>query len=159
MPFAPHFALLDQQQAEISDSLEYFGDLNIDELLLEYAFISQPPYFLAGLGLAISIICGITFTRLVQERLQGWKNDRFPLRPLGRVETAMSYSGILLGITLFMGASLQIFGFGSGLALLVALILSLLTGTGLWAQLEGLMKQVESGNFKAVDFDNFDEFF
>ena len=71
----------------------------------------------------------------------------------------MSYSGILLGITLFMGASLQIFGFGSGLALLVALILSLLTGTGLWAQLEGLMKQVESGNFKAVDFDNFDEFF
>jgi hypothetical protein len=41
----------------------------------------------------------------------------------------------------------------------VALVLSLLTGGALWAQLERLMQQVEQGNFKAVDFDNFDEFF
>ena len=37
----------------------------------------------------------------------------------------------------------------------MALLLSLLTGA-LFAQLEQLMTQVESGNFKAVDFDNFD---
>ena len=51
------------------------------------------------------------------------------------------------------------FGFAAGAALLVALLLSLLTGGALFAQLERLMQQVESGNFKAVDFDNFDEFF
>ena len=39
------------------------------------------------------------------------------------------------------------------------LLLALLTGGGLWVQLERLMKQVEEGNFRAVDFDNFDEFF
>jgi len=43
--------------------------------------------------------------------------------------------------------------------LLVALLLSLLTGGALFAQLERLMQQVEEGKFKAVDFDNFDEFF
>ena len=65
----------------------------------------------------------------------------------------------MIGITLFIGCCLQIFGFAAGAALLVALLLSLLTGGALFAQLERLMQQVESGNFKAVDFDNFDEFF
>jgi len=29
----------------------------------------------------------------------------------------------------------------------------------LWVQLERLMERVQAGNFKAVDFDNFDQFF
>jgi hypothetical protein len=62
-------------------------------------------------------------------------------------------------VTLFIGGSLQVFGFGGGTALLVALLLSLLTGGALWVQLEGLMRQVQDGSFKAVDFDNFDQFF
>ena len=136
-----------------------FGDLSAEEILLEYARISQPPYLLAGLGLAIGVVCGLTFAQLVKDRLQGWKDDRLPLTPLGRVETTMSYSGIVVGVTLFIGGSLQVFGFASGAALLVALLLSLLTGGALWTQLERLMTQVETGKFKAVDFDNFDEFF
>ena len=36
---------------------------------------------------------------------------------------------------------------------------ALLTGGALWVQLERLMEQVEQGRFRAVDFDNFDEFF
>ena len=79
--------------------------------------------------------------------------------PLGNAETTISFSGTLLGITLFIGGSLQVFGFASGTAYLIAMLLSLLTGGALWVQLERLMTQVESGNFKAVDFDNFDEFF
>jgi hypothetical protein len=38
-------------------------------------------------------------------------------------------------------------------------VLSLLTGGAMWAQLERLMTQVQEGNFRAVDFDNFDQFF
>ena len=159
MALAPDFAPVDLQQAELDSYTGLFGDLNADEILLEYARISQPPYLLAGLGLAIGVLCGLTFAQLVQDRLQGWKDDRLPLTPLGRVETTMSYSGIVLGVTLFIGGSLQVFGFASGAALLVALLLSLLTGGALWTQLERLMTQVETGKFKAVDFDNFDEFF
>jgi hypothetical protein len=79
--------------------------------------------------------------------------------PLADLETVLPWTGLLLGVTLFLGGSLQVFGFASGAALLVAFLLSLATGGALWVQLVRLMKQVEAGKFKAVDFDNFDEFF
>ena len=134
-------------------------DLSTEELLLQMMVLPQPPYFLAGAGFLMALLCGLTFSRLVQRKLDGWKQDRLHLLPLGNVQISISYSGTLIGVTLFIGCCLQVFGFASGAALLVALVLSLLTGGALWVQLERLMKQVESGQFKAVDFDNFDEFF
>ena len=136
-----------------------FGDLDPNEILLEFAPMFQPPYVLAGIGLAMGILCGLTFARLVQNKLDGWKQDRLALLPLGNFETNLPYTGIVVGITLFIGGSLQIFGFSSGAALLVAFVLSMATAGALWVQLERLMTQVENGTFSAVDFDNFDEFF
>ena len=136
-----------------------YGDLDASEILLEFAPILQPPYVLAGIGLAMGVLCGLTFARLVQDKLEGWKQDRLALLPLGCFETNLAYTGIVAGITLFIGGSLQIFGFASGAALLVALLLSLATAGALWVQLERLMAQVENGTFSAVDFDNFDQFF
>ena len=136
-----------------------FGDLDPSEILLEFAPMFQPPYVLAGIGLAMGILCGLTFARLIQNKLDGWKQDRLALLPLGNFETNLPYTGIVVGITLFIGGSLQIFGFSSGAALLVAFVLSMATAGALWVQLERLMTQVENGTFSAVDFDNFDEFF
>ena len=136
-----------------------FGDLDAAEIFLEYAPIQQPPYLVAGLGLAIGVLCGLTFARLVQNRLDGWKQDRLALLPLGTWELTLAYTGVVIGVTLFIGGSLQVFGFASGAALLVSFILSIATAGALWVQLERLMEQVQAGNFKAVDFDNFDQFF
>ena len=136
-----------------------FGDLEPGDILLEFAPMFQPPYVLAGIGLAMGILCGLTFAKLVQNKLDGWKQDRLALLPLGNLETNLPYTGIVVGITLFIGGSLQIFGFASGAALLVAFVLSMATAGALWVQLERLMSQVENGTFSAVDFDNFDEFF
>jgi hypothetical protein len=113
----------------------------------------------AAIGLAIGALCGLTFAKVIQNRLEGWKHDRLTLLPLARLETVAPAIGIVLGMTLFIGGSLQVFGFGGGTALLVALVLSLLTAGALWVQLVRLMAQVDAGTFKAVDFDNFDEFF
>ena len=129
------------------------------EQYLMMAVLPQPPYLMAGIGLLIGVLCGLTFGRLVQNKLDGWKEDRLPLLPLATAEILLSFSGTLIGVTLFIGCCLQIFGFAAGAALLVAFVMSLLTGGALFAQLERLMQQVEDGNFKAVDFDNFDEFF
>jgi hypothetical protein len=136
-----------------------YGDLDAQEILLEFAPFLQPPYVVAGVGLAMGVLCGLTFARLVQDKLNGWKQDRLALLPLGCFETNLSYTGIVLGITLFIGGSLQVFGFAAGAAYLVALLLSLATAGALWVQLERLMLQVENGTFSAVDFDNFDQFF
>ena len=159
MSIAPDSALIELDPDQVELLTEAFGGLSMDDILLDYANFQQPPYAMAGLGLAISVVCGLTFSRLVQSRLDDWKKDRLSLLPLGNAETVMSYTGILIGVTLFIGGSLQVFGFASGAAYLSALVLSMLTGGALWAQLERLMAQVEAGNFKAVDFDNFDEFF
>ena len=129
------------------------------EQYLMMAVLPQPPYLMAGIGLLMSVLCGLTFGRLVQNKLDGWKEDRLSLLPLATAEILLSFSGTLIGVTLFIGCCLQIFGFAAGAALLVAFVMSLLTGGALFAQLERLMQQVEDGNFKAVDFDNFDEFF
>ena len=129
------------------------------EQYLMMAVLPQPPYLMAGIGLLMGVLCGLTFGRLVQNKLDGWKEDRLSLLPLATAEILLSFSGTLIGVTLFIGCCLQIFGFAAGAALLVAFVMSLLTGGALFAQLERLMQQVEDGNFKAVDFDNFDEFF
>ena len=129
------------------------------EQYLMMAVLPQPPYLMAGIGLLMSVLCGLTFGRLVQNKLDGWKDALLPRLPLATAEIVLSFSGALICVTLFIGCCLQIFGFAAGAALLVAFVMSLLTGGALFAQLERLMQQVEDGNFKAVDFDNFDEFF
>jgi hypothetical protein len=136
-----------------------FGDLDLAEFLLEYAPIDQPPYLVAGVGLAIGVLCGLTFAKLIQNRLDGWKQDRLALLPLGNATTTLPYIGVVIGVTLFIGSSLQVFGFSSGAALLVSFVLSVATAGALWVQLERLMGQVQDGTFSAVDFDNFDQFF
>ena len=134
-------------------------DESAQDFLLELVGYGQPPYFVAFAGLLVAAACGLTFAKVIENRLEGWKQDRLALLPLGGFETNLAYTGIVAGITLFIGGSLQIFGFGGGAALLVALLLSLATAGALWVQLEGLMSQVENGTFSAVDFDNFDQFF
>ena len=136
-----------------------FGDLDASDILLEYAPILQPPYLVAGVGLAIGVLCGLTFAKLVQNRLEGWKQDRLALLPLGNIAITLPYIGVVIGVTLFIGGSLQVFGFSSGVALLVSFVLSVGTAGALWVQLERLMTQVQDGTFSAVDFANFDQFF
>ena len=159
MPAAPLPAPINLSEAALDLASGDYGDLDAQEILLEFAPVFQAPYVVAGIGLAMGVLCGLTFARLVQERLNGWKEDRLAMLPLGRLETNLPYAGIIIGITLFIGGSLQVFGFASGAALLVALLLSLATAGALWVQLERLMLQVENGTFSAVDFDNFDQFF
>ena len=159
VPLLAEAAPISMAQALSDQASGDFGDLDAAEILLEFAPLSQPPYGLAAFGLAISVLCGLTFSRMVSLRLDGWKQDRLALLPRARPETVLPWLGTILGVTLFIGGSLQVFGFSGGAALLVAFVLSLATAGALWVQLTRLMRQVEAGNFRAVDFDNFDEFF
>ena len=152
-------APIDLLDADLDALSGYYGDLDGSEILLEFAPITQPPYLVAGLGLAIAMLCGLTFAKLVQQRLEGWKQDRLALLPLGTAVVTIPYMGIVLGITLFIGGGLQVFGFSAGAALLVSFVLSVGTAGALWVQLERLMGQVQDGTFSAVDFDNFYQFF
>ena len=111
------------QQAGLDQASGDFGDLDALEILLEFAQLTYPPYMLAGIGLAMAVLCGLTFAKMIQNRLEGWKQDRLALLPISNVETTLPYGGLVIGVTLFIGASLQVFGFAAGTALLVAFVL------------------------------------
>ena len=61
-----------------------YGDLDASDILLEYAQIIQPPYLVAGVGLAIGVLCGLTFAKLVENKLEGWETDAMRWRWLVR---------------------------------------------------------------------------
>ncbi len=129
----------------------------LDALLVaSHHWQSHPPYALSGMGLLMALLCGLTFARQIGRRLEDWKQDRLPLLPLGRFTTVIPYGGIVVGTVLFIGAGLQVFGFGAGSSFFLALLLAVATGAGLWQQLEDLMGQVEKGTFAAADFDFFE---
>ena len=52
-------APIDLLDADLDALSGYYGDLDGSEILLELAPISQPPYLVAGLGLAIAMLCGL----------------------------------------------------------------------------------------------------
>lgn len=72
---------LNLQEAALDAADGLYGDLDGADILLEFAQIQQPPYALAAVGLAIGLVCGLTFSKLVQLRLDGWKQDRLPMLP------------------------------------------------------------------------------
>lgn len=71
------------------------SDEEFQDVILEIAVLDPPPLFLTGAGLAMAVLCGLTFSRLVQGRLDTWKQDRHSMLPLARPTTVMSYSRIL----------------------------------------------------------------
>jgi hypothetical protein len=92
VPAAPITAPINLSEAALDLASGDYGDLDAQEILLEFAPVLQAPYVLAGIGLAMGILCGLTFARLVQERLDGWKQDRLALLPLGPTPASSSAS-------------------------------------------------------------------
>ena len=56
--------------------LEEITAEQIEQYLL-MAVLPQPPYLMAGVGLLMGVLCGLTFGRLVQNKLDDWKQDRW----------------------------------------------------------------------------------
>ena len=67
-----------------------YGDLDAQEIFLEFAPYLQPPYVLAGIGLAMGVLFGLTFARLVQAHLKALKQDRLAHLPLRSFATNLS---------------------------------------------------------------------
>ena len=53
-------------------------DESAQDFLLELVGYGQPPYFVAFAGLLVAAACGLTFAQVIENRLEGWKQDRKP---------------------------------------------------------------------------------
>lgn len=120
-----------------------------------YYYIPQPPFFIPLIGLFIALTFGLTFQMQMQQRIQSWlKNPKTQgAYKLEGKDLTLSYQGICLGVWVFLGGGLRIFGFSSLSAFGFALFLTIGAGAFLWQQFGAMLVEVQKNGAKALDLD------
>jgi hypothetical protein len=116
-------------------------------------YLPQPPFLVALLGIFVAVTCGSAFQNLISQKLrESYKNPQsknsFKLED--SIITA-TYWGISLGVWIFLGGGLLIFGFGIISSYGVALLLTLFTASLVWDQLGEVLLQLKEGGSEALD--------
>ncbi|HHP7231885.1 MAG TPA: hypothetical protein ACFCUY_13635 [Xenococcaceae cyanobacterium] len=122
-----------------------------------YYYIPQPPFFIPLIGLLIALTFGITFQKQMEQKVQNWRKnsktqDAYRLKG---TDITLSYQGICLGIWIFLGGGLQIFGFGAITAFGFALLLTVGAGAFLWQQFDEMLIDIQKNGMKALDLDKY----
>ncbi|WP_206603058.1 hypothetical protein [Leptolyngbya ohadii] len=115
----------------------------------------EPPYFLLVAGLLIGVACGASFEAVLKQSVQAWAKNR-STRNLANLQGRalfIPFLGICIGICLFLGSGMTIFGFPLSLAFGIAFPLTLLIGALVWWQLGKILMQLQQGGSKALDLD------
>lgn len=118
----------------------------------------EPPYFLLFLGLFAGITCGLAFEATLRQKVQEWSKHRSTrtLAQMKGLQLLLPFLGIAVGITVFLAAGLEIFGFPTWLCYGISLPLTLVISSLVWLQLSKLLGQLERGGSKALDLDAFE---
>ena len=120
-----------------------------------YYYIPQPPFLIPIMGLFIALVFGLTFQTQMETRIQSWlKNPK--IQGAYRLEgndLSLSYQGICLGIWIFLGGGLKIFGFSAITAFGFALLLTIGAGAFLWQQFGEMLVEVQQKGGRALDLD------
>ncbi len=113
-----------------------------------------PPYTLTVAGFVIALLCGKAFEMVLKEQVTDWSKDRSQsiLAGMQGLSLMLPYLGISLGILVFLGTGMMLFGFTSGLSFLIALPLTIGTAVLIWGQLRKLLLQLEEGGSKALEY-------
>lgn len=113
-----------------------------------------PPYVLTVAGFVVSLLCGKAFEMVLKEQVTSWSQDRSGsiLGEMQSLSLVLPYCGISMGILLFLGSGLMLFGFTIGLSFLLALSMTLVTAVLIWSQLRKLLIQLEEGGSKALEY-------
>ncbi|MCS7225585.1 MAG: hypothetical protein NZ821_01155 [Gloeomargarita sp. SKYB31] len=118
-------------------------------------FYGEPPYLLLVMGLLAALTSGSALNALLKQSIQSWqaKHSTRTLADL-RQQLRLPVVGINGGMTSFLTAGLNIFGFPWQWSLGAAVGLSVLTTLLVWVQLNRLLGELERGNNAALSLDN-----
>jgi len=122
-----------------------------------YYYFPEPPYVLLIAGLLVAITSGIAFDATLRQGVQKWSLDRSTrtLAVLQGIALRLPFLGICIGVCVFLASGVQIFGFPTKLAYVIALPLTVFTALLVWSQLGKILVQLERGGSKALDLDSF----
>jgi hypothetical protein len=115
----------------------------------------EPPYLLLVAGLFIGITCGAAFEAVLKQSVQAWAKSRSTrnLANLRGRALFIPFLGICVGICMFLGSGMTVFGFPVGLSYGIAFPLTLLIAVLVWSQLGKILIQLQQGGSKALDLD------
>jgi len=117
--------------------------------------LPEPPYFLIVIGLFVSLTSGAAFEAILKQKVQEWSKNRSKgqLVEMQRVQLALPFLGMAVGICLFLDGGLEAFFLPTWLSYSLSISLTLLIGLLIWYQLSKLLGQLEQGGSKALDLD------
>lgn len=118
--------------------------------------IPEPPYFLLVVGLFAGITSGLAFEATLKQLVGEWYRSRSTraLASLQGLQLLVPFLGICIGICVFLGSGLEVFGFPSQLSYIISLPLTIFIAVLVWYQLGRILVQLERGGSKALDLDS-----
>jgi len=121
-------------------------------------YFPEPPYFLLVFGLFAGFTSGLAFEATLKQKVKEWSKNRSTrtLAQMKGFQLLIPFLGIAAGISIFLSAGLEIFGFPRWLCYSISLPLTLLIAWLVWSQLGKLLAQLERGGSKALDLDAFE---
>lgn len=118
--------------------------------------IGNPPFMLCLMGLLAGLTSGIAFQSTLKQTVRSWMNSDETVGLSKSILTGyikFSYLGIMLGVFIFLGAGVGIFGFPTIGCYALSLVLTIGTGGLLWRQLSDILTVLEQEGSKGVDLE------
>lgn len=119
--------------------------------------VQDPPYFLLVAGMLAGLTSGLAFEATLKELVQEWARTRSSriIAKLQGTQLQLPFFGICIGVCVFLGSGLEIFGFPTWLSYAISIPLTVFMGWLVWFQLGKLLMQLNKGGSKALDLDSF----
>ncbi len=105
---------------------------------------------IAWIGGAFVVFFLFVFVYVIQVKIQKWNKEKISPLPLEGFLSVSSYIGSLMGLTIMFTGVLETFTFSPTHSFFASLILALTTGIPMWGVVQGLLKEIESGELKEI---------
>jgi hypothetical protein len=120
-------------------------------------YVNPPVYTLIMVTNFFAIAFGFIFKDILEHQVSQWNIKRHSQERINykTPNAIVAYLGLCLSLTVFMGASLSVFGLFSALAYTIAAIVVLPTALLVWVQLGSMLGLLVRGGSEAVDIDSY----
>lgn len=120
-------------------------------------FVNPPVYTLIMVTNFFAIAFGFIFKDMLEYQVARWNTNRQSHERIDykTPNIIIAYLGLIICLTLFMGASFSVFGLFPSLAYTFAAIIVLPTALLVWLQLGSMLSLLVSGGSEAMDIDSY----
>jgi Na+-transporting NADH:ubiquinone oxidoreductase subunit NqrB len=120
-------------------------------------FVNPPVYTIIMVTNFFAIAFGFIFKDMLEYQVAKWNTNRQSEKQITYdiPNIRIAYIGMCTFISLFMGASLSVFGLTSWLSYTIGAVIVLLPALLVWVQLGSMLSLLVSGGSEAVDIDSY----